>query len=579
MNRLPIIYIRGYAGATSGIDTQVDDPFYGFNEGATHIRVGGGDGDPIFYQFEGPMLRLMIDEDYKLIVQGDQHAYLDNAKDDDLDAASIWVYRFYDQAATTFAAPRHQNAWQRVQRHFRAGGFDIEEAAEGLYDLIELVLRKTKPPGGVAESKKVILVAHSMGGLVARCMMQKVCRTPDARSGPDHVKLRRPANELVDKFFTYGTPHGGIVFQGNVLNWFEEVVGPAGSDIFAPEKMYGYLTPQAKFGDTSPPGWDPRAIPNGVLNLDDVFCLVGTDPKDYGPSKVVVGPKSDGLVRIENAYVRGAHRAFVYKSHSGRYGEVNSEEGYQNLRRFLFAKWKVRIDFTGLPTYPVNMDELPTTEQWPTWQADVRLSVRGLPVVISEQRADQYCPIQLNEELNRNGANNLDTPDRPVPLLTTFLFDPADLHSPQDEKSAAQHDGRARYTITLRVKKLKERAHGFDFMDHIEQFFDWMDSLIVDVGPQNSGTGLQAWMAWKSNIAGEIDSFNPITAGLSNENDHHPVQPTYTNDGKWKCSFALPEAARKLQIFGDSAALDITITDRSVGRVEESARLNVVAPA
>ena len=60
MDRLPVVYVRGYAGATSGIDSQVDDPFYGFNLGATHVRVGG-DGDPMFYQFEGPMLRLMTD--------------------------------------------------------------------------------------------------------------------------------------------------------------------------------------------------------------------------------------------------------------------------------------------------------------------------------------------------------------------------------------------------------------------------------------------------------------------------------------------------------------------------------------
>ena len=31
MDRLPIIYVRGYAGPTAGIDAQVDDPFYGFN--------------------------------------------------------------------------------------------------------------------------------------------------------------------------------------------------------------------------------------------------------------------------------------------------------------------------------------------------------------------------------------------------------------------------------------------------------------------------------------------------------------------------------------------------------------------
>src|SRR6478609_2787594 len=69
VNRLPILYIRGYAGPPTGIDAQVDDPFYGFNKGATHVRVGGS-GEPAFYQFEGPMLRLMIDHQYQLLVKG-----------------------------------------------------------------------------------------------------------------------------------------------------------------------------------------------------------------------------------------------------------------------------------------------------------------------------------------------------------------------------------------------------------------------------------------------------------------------------------------------------------------------------
>ena len=49
MDRLPIVYLRGFAGSTAGIDVAADDPFYGFNAGATHIRIGG-DGDPMFYQ-------------------------------------------------------------------------------------------------------------------------------------------------------------------------------------------------------------------------------------------------------------------------------------------------------------------------------------------------------------------------------------------------------------------------------------------------------------------------------------------------------------------------------------------------
>jgi hypothetical protein len=87
-----------------------------------------------------------------------------------------------------------------------------------------------------------------------------------------------------------------------------------------------------------------------------VFNVVGTNPADYlvlkGLSSWAVGDASDGLVRIDNATTFGIHtatnervespRAFVHRSHSGQYGVVNSEEGYQNLTRFLFGS--VRVD-------------------------------------------------------------------------------------------------------------------------------------------------------------------------------------------------------------------------------------------
>ncbi len=46
--------------------------------------------------------------------------------------------------------------------------------------------------------------------------------------------------------------------------------------------------------------------------------MIGTDPADYGwASRTAMGPQSDGLANIDNAYVRGAHRAYVHRSHSG----------------------------------------------------------------------------------------------------------------------------------------------------------------------------------------------------------------------------------------------------------------------
>lgn len=51
-------------------------------------------------------------------------------------------------------------------------------------------------------------------------------------------------------------------------------------------------------------------------------------------------------------------RAFVHRSHSGHYGIVNSEDGYQNLTRFLFGELRVDgildIDDITLPVEVQN---------------------------------------------------------------------------------------------------------------------------------------------------------------------------------------------------------------------------------
>ena len=120
-----------------------------------------------------------------------------------------------------------------------------------------------------------------------------------------------------------------------------------------------------------------------------------------------MGPKSDGLVQIDNAYVRGANRTFVHRSHSGRYGEVNSEEGYQNLRRFLFGTRKatVRLVNSTLPpsTSPDVLD---------VWQAEVGVSIRGLPVLIDDQTAAHYCPVELGKVAGDQRAGRCPRPLR-----------------------------------------------------------------------------------------------------------------------------------------------------------------------
>ncbi|MFF1953807.1 esterase/lipase family protein [Kitasatospora herbaricolor] len=404
---LPVVYVRGFAGDTRGIDKAVADPFYGFNEGSTHIRVGAGN-KPSFYQFESPLLRLLLDEGYEIRVQGGQEAYLDAAEK--VPANTVWVHRFYDAAASSWGAQPEE--------------YRLENAAGSLLALIEKIRAKAGVP-------RVHLVAHSMGGLICRCLLQKVL--PERGEDP---------GEYVDKLFTYGTPHGGIAFEHGLglLERLRDATGVNGADIFGPERMYEYLTPAGLQDRDGPPeGWDPRQMPGG-FPPERVFCLVGTNPADYGVamglSSAVVGARSDGLVQIDNAYVPGAHRAYVHRSHSGSYGLVNSEEGYQNLRRFLFGDLRVASTLVG--------HRLPADDQV-EWQAEVRLSVRGLPIVMHEQTASHWCPVQLPRTRTDGG------PERDVPLVTTFLC---------SRLAPREGAGPVRHALHLRVLSLRRGRHG-----------------------------------------------------------------------------------------------------------------------
>jgi hypothetical protein len=190
-----------------------------------------------------------------------------------------------------------------------------------------------------------------MGGLICRSMIQRV--VPDRDLG---VRAR----DLVDRLFTYGTPHGGIEFEVGfgLLEAVRDEFGIAGADIFGRERMYEYLTPTSEQEHRVPDGWHPRVNPDeDNFPTDRIFCLVGTNAGDYaaahGPSARAVGVRSDGLVQIGNALVTDADSGeadhpYVHHSHSGRYGLVNSEEGYQNLVRFLFGDVRVTADLVHL---------------------------------------------------------------------------------------------------------------------------------------------------------------------------------------------------------------------------------------
>jgi pimeloyl-ACP methyl ester carboxylesterase len=502
--RLPIIYVRGFAGNTSGIDDQTEDPFYGFNLGSTHARIGAN-GEPTFYQFESPLLRLMLDHDYQLYVRGGQLAWLSQQPDGEVEPATLWIHRFYDVSATS---------WGK-----RPQDFSLESAAGDLLELIELVRRKTGAP-------RVHLVAHSMGGLICRCLIQKVI--PDLqRQNPGDAR----ASHIVDRLFTYATPHGGIEFELG-MGLFERIrdaFGIAGADIFGPDRMWEYLNPADP--GPRPEHWQPEEMPDAAFPKDRVFTLIGTNPEDYlaarGLAAKAVGVKSDGLVQIENAYVPGAKFAFVHRSHSGRYGIVNSEEGYQNLRRFLLGDLEVTADLVGIRLPGRSDDEV-------IWQAEVELAVRGLPILMHQQVAAHHCPIILERPADES--------DRPHPLVTTFLI--------ADPTLRPENREQARYTLHLRLLSLRQRRGLFDFRDHLEQTADFDDVLVVDIGADESQ--LLAWARWNSQLGVPLRDYEPSGP---------PLKDSETAPGVWISSVPLPAPARKF--LGRQAAVRLTVRARA----------------
>ena len=299
----PIIYIRGYAATMREIEETVSTPYMGFNLGSTRVRQRHADDKPVRFVFESPLIRLMKDETYICAYRDGDFVNVGER----VDSRSVWIFRYYEKDSESFGDGKKDT---------------IVSYAEDLRDFIVRV-REQVCQGDQAELAKfkVYLVAHSMGGLVCRTYLQNVARNTE---------------DYVDKVFTYATPHGGI-----------EMMGLNAPDLGALDTIHvrnfnrDYMREYLKLPN------DARVTSlDGAFPPNRFFCFVGTNYKDYdaffGLSKRGTGPTGDGLVMMKSAVVDDAPRAFAHRSHSGPFGIVNSEEGYQNLRRFLFGQ--VRID-------------------------------------------------------------------------------------------------------------------------------------------------------------------------------------------------------------------------------------------
>lgn len=401
----PIIYVRGFAATQGEIDETVADPYMGFNIGSTKARVAWT-GDVKRFYFESPLVRLMGDHDYEdVFIDGDDLVAAERT-DHPIPYRCIVIYRYYDEASTDFGDGKTP---------------PIEHFAKGLDALIQRLRDKVcenKANGVSLQDFRVYLVAHSMGGLICRAFLQN----PKLGSAV--------ARSAVDKLFTYATPHNGIDMRivRNVPGWIS--FGDVNN--FNRTRMAQYL-----------------AVPNSddvsvVTHFppERIFNLIGTNSRDYtvagGISAWAAGDASDGLVRIENATTHGLDAegkdvkspcAFVHRSHSGHYGIVNSEEGYQNLTRFLFGAMRVDglldIDDISLPVeLQKALEERKKVRA--SYQFEVVASVRGCQWQMTRREVRENSAIFRSYGDLFPGEDGTERPpDRTQsPHLFTLFLDP-----------------------------------------------------------------------------------------------------------------------------------------------------------
>jgi hypothetical protein len=436
----PIIYVRGYAMTQSEIEDTVADPYMGFNLGSSKLRQAW-DGTVKKYFFESPLVRLIKHYGYSDVYDGGMNRVDGEADQSPATNAvayrSVVIYRYYE--------PSSQDLGGGVQPDMTrfAGGLDrlILDLRDRVYPEGKktVITDEEKEAGKPAyENFRVYLVAHSMGGLVVRAFLQ-------------NSAAKYPGRAFVDKVFTYATPHNGIDVGliGNVPGWLSLY----GMNTFHRDEMARVLglNPPDRDGDTVD-------VVTG-FPIDRFFNLVGTDPGDYkvaaGLSSAAVGPASDGLVRIANATTRArkgaiakparkgkaaaqarkdegftaSPNAFVHRSHSGYFGIVNSEEGFQNLIRFLFGDVRAdgffEVDELTLP--PVVQKEKDAGKHVSvSYLFEVTISVRGKPWQLHRRLVSENSAILRKfDDLfqGRDAANNWVPNRAATPQLFSVFLD------------------------------------------------------------------------------------------------------------------------------------------------------------
>jgi pimeloyl-ACP methyl ester carboxylesterase len=376
MQYYPIVLVRGFdplGGANR-------DPFNGFNDATAYLDAVYSSRD-----FEGFILSFLNDKTHpytstlnvlrfhepqeKLHPEFDFREYgldftdccfsradpqaMDSLKELADKARTFWVFNFY--------AAYQGNIWRR--RHFKT----IPYFARELQRFIAVVKAMTG-------ASQVNLVAHSMGGVVVRHLIQR-------RYGS-----KATAQQHINRIATLGSPLTGITYldhgfidllrsgvslgrsseldamdPDHMRQPIEYAVKDGLADSLATEEEgdinsdYGFashaasskgdrersiysLTVQDSSG-TKVNYWDPARW----------LCVIGTREEGYAAGLGRTGSllrdngRSDGLVAQDHAWLEGCPRAYLHKIHGGPDSLITSRDSFEVVTRYLFGTHDIEI--------------------------------------------------------------------------------------------------------------------------------------------------------------------------------------------------------------------------------------------
>ena len=334
---VPLILIRGFGGVNVEDERQV--AYQGFNEGTVYphkrgenyiyeglvlkylksqwhyhdaTNVVGYYGSPVLEEAELPEPLRVLDPKYfsghRVVIDPGTALELVSAPEDP--RKSLWVFRYYDLNA----------------RSFKVYGEALARLVDFVRDLTALKDQSSpKPP--------VNIIAHSMGGLIVRELLQVTL-----------PGLGRRGDECINKIVTLGTPHRGISFQG-IRDWkfteAEEELERFNPDAQADRSQQWSFVNFSKY---FPP--------------ERVLCVVGTNYRSYTTrvatalNRLFSTPqeygwnynRSDGLVKQTSAQLPGAPRTFIHKCHGGYDSVMTARESFEVATRFFHGDVHARVN-------------------------------------------------------------------------------------------------------------------------------------------------------------------------------------------------------------------------------------------